>query len=397
MPDRQNQDKPKSELLTTLFASNPSARQYIGHYIGPIGAIETTKPTELLKTLGIEKNSLSPTALSALESVEELAEEIPEDWEKFIWSLAAFIHIQDLFECPLQDGDDINSIFQQYYFYYESKSILIECILAWLEGLYIASNTLLRPFLEFSLYQNYYIRIVRDKTTYKPLEKYFKDQIQPGQSKAIRHAMPQDNFCRPIRFRINTHLKALSNISQHVYHPDASTFQHRSQVTRHSVEGLFFWKDIHMILECALWVYYTNIPTAFFPIDVMRKFGFNGPVGIFADRWTARIIQNSLSPADYLGFKQYAESQALETIAWGQSYPDLPDTEVVGTWDSKNHGPCPSNLTTAYYTHLARLRSMRAALAFRPTKDAPSISPKVIELLGSLVGWSTLAKRNTNE
>jgi hypothetical protein len=397
MPNHPNQDGPHSELLCSLFAQNPSTKHYEGHYIGPKGTIETAAPIKLLEALGIRKEALSPIALGALESVEELGREVPEDWERFLWSLAAFTHIQDLFECPLQEGGDIKSLFQQYYFYYESKSILVECILAWLDGLYIASGTLLRPFLEFSLYQNYYIRVMHDGTTYRPLEKYFKDQIQPGQSKAIRHAMPQDKFCRPIRFRINAHLSALSNISQHVYHPDASTFQHRCQPLGHSVEGLFFWKDIHMILECALWIYYANSPTAFFPIDVLRKFGFNGPVGIFADHWTAKIIKSSLSPDDYFAFKQYAEPQAIETISWGQSHQDLSNVEIFETWDSQNSGPCPTDLTAAYYTHVARFRAMRAALAFRPTKNAPQISSKALSLLGSLDGWSTLSKRSNKQ
>jgi len=392
MPDKIPQDQPNSELLRTLFAQNKSTKQFESYYFGPKGHIETTPPCTLLQAAGIKKESLSQTAISALESIEEIGSEVNEEWSKFLWSLSAFTHIQDLFDCPMQDGDDIKSLFQQYYFYYESRSILVECILSWLEGLYIASETLLRPFLEFSLYQNYYIRVIRDSGTYKPLEKYFKDQINPGQSKAIRLALPQDKFCRPIRFRINAHLSALSNISQHVYHPDASTFQHRQRSLGHSIDGLIFWKDVHMILECALWMYYVNFPTSFFPIDIMRKFGFNGPVGIFADPWTAQIIKNSLPPADYESFKQYAEPYASDTIAWGQAYPDLSDSSISETWNAKEHGPCPENLTLAYYTHVARFRATKAAFAFRGTEKVHQISPKAINLLNSFAGWTTLSK-----
>jgi hypothetical protein len=44
-------------------------------------------------------------------------------------------------------------------------------------------------------------------------------------------------------------------------------------------------------------------------VDTIRKFGCNGPVGIYADEYAALCIRKSLTEADYAAFHAYAEDQ----------------------------------------------------------------------------------------
>jgi hypothetical protein len=69
-----------------------------------------------------------------------------------------------------------------------------------------------------TLLQNYYYQVIRAAGSYAPVEEYLS---QGKQQKAI----PDDAFCRPIRFRLQAHLTGLSEPSVHPYHPDFSPVQ----------------------------------------------------------------------------------------------------------------------------------------------------------------------------
>src|SRR5690606_12521853 len=148
--------------------------------------------------------------------------------------------IQDAFDTPVLPPVGVSVLFEQYYFYFESRNILAESVLAGLNGLYAASSALLRPFLEFSLLQNYYYRRARSESSYGAVVDYFKTHRTPSQATVMRNALPSSQFTNTIRFRAQAHLTALSRSSSPPYHPDSSPAQHRTTVGTHSLEGLFF-------------------------------------------------------------------------------------------------------------------------------------------------------------
>jgi hypothetical protein len=169
--------------------------------------------------------------------------------------------------------------------------------------------------------------------------------------------------------------------------------QHRHRQHGHSVEGIFFWHKIGLILEAALWLYYVNFPLLFHPVDVLRKFGFNGPVGVLADPLTGHVIRKSIPETDYEAFKAYSEQRGLDTIEWARSRNDLTDTEILSTWSPEEDGPCPADLQMAYGMHMARLRALRIGLAFRAAKRLDDLPDEFFERIRTLKGWSALAGR----
>lgn len=336
---------------------------------------------------------LSDVASAALEAIDELNRTEDSDWLDFSWKLTALSYVQDIFAVVIQPSDDPLVWFQQYYFYYESRVILAESVLAGLNGLYTAEKALLRPFLEFTLLQNYYHRAIRDSGTYAPIEQYFAKRKHPSWGTVLRNALPNDSFCRPIRFRIQAHLAGLSESAAHPYHPDFSPIQHRGSEHGHSLEGMFFWQTTKLILEAALWAYYVNFPLLFHPVDVLRKFGYNGPAGIVVDRQCGEAVKHSLLPDDYEAFRQYSLSQQAtqDVVQWVASFPDLTDAQIRATWNEKDDGPFPG-LWKAYGLRMAKFRALRLATAFRRSREQ-QVPEQLISDVECLAGWRRISRR----
>ena len=270
---------------------------------------------------------------------------------------------------------------------------MAESVLCGLNGLYVASDALLRPFLEFNLLQLYYYRLIRQSGAYSPLEEYFKKGRHASWNTVMSKALPSDSFCGPIRFRIGTHLAGLSESSVHPYHPDHSPTQHRASSHGHSLEGVFFWQKTSLILEAALWIYYVNFPLLFHPVEVLRKFGFNGPVGVVIDRQCAEFVKRSLSLEDYEAFRDYSSRQdnVSSVLGWVAGHRDLTDEEIRSGWDDKEDGTFPG-IIEAYCCRMAKLRALRVAMAFRGRErtDPPE---ELVRSMATLGGWRQLSKR----
>ena len=380
-------------LLKRLFSKIEEPRHFGAIYRVAKDTDLLSEPYGVLEVFGIERDAISDVGRVALDAIEELISDDDCQWTDFRWKLTAFVYIQDIFDAIIQEAMDQKTWFQQYYFYYESHVILAESVLSGLNGLYVASDALLRPFLEFTLLQNYYFRVSRKTGTYSPIEEYFSKGKHPSWNTVLKKAIPDDSFCRPIRFRLQTNLAGLSESSAHPYHPDFSPVQHRCSEHGHSLEGLFFWQKTRFILDAALWAYYVNFPLLFHPVDVIRKFGHNGPVGIVVDKQCAEAVRRSLSPVDYQAFKEYSERHegTTATLEWVDSKPNLTDQEIQSTWNEKENGDWPG-LWKGYCLQMAKLRAMRKGMAFRQSqqKEPPGA---LLRDTASLAGWGRISRR----
>jgi hypothetical protein len=158
------------------------------------------------------------------------------------------------------------------------------------------------------------------------------------------------------------------------------------------LEGLFSWHTIRFILDAALWVYYANFPLLFKPVDLLRKFGYGGPVGHLIDLQGGAVVARSLSEADYRAFKEYAEAQddARNVLEWAVSRPDLTDDEIKATWNETEYGAWPG-LFQGYGMQMARLRALRVAMALRK-RARPDPPEAVFNLTQSIGGWKKLSQ-----
>ena len=356
------------------------------------------RPRELLKIIGIEKDQLSKTALETIEAYQSLnqnEEEFLTHYDDFRWKITAFIYIQDIFDSPLFLTDDPLNIFHIWYFYYESKYILIESILCGLNAFYSASNALLRLFLEFSILQNYYYRITHKEQNYKALEKYFKYKTHPAWNSVLNKALPDDKFSKPIKARLDIHLKKLSQIASHPYHPQFSPKQHAGFIPEPSFQGMFFWHIISIILEAVLWAYYVNFPMMFHPVDPLKKFGFNGPVGIFIDEIGSYIVKKSLPETDYLAFLKYSKEQE-QVKALLEDYHllrSLNDKEILDTWNTADNGSI-EEIPKGYCMQMAKLRTLKEVMALKPVRIEDDLDREIdVSKVFQYEKWKQLYKK----
>jgi hypothetical protein len=322
-----------------------------------------------LQILDVSSDALNAEGRSVINMYEAraLSGEEP-DWIDFKWKLTAFSEIQDVFDSPLYPGRDspLNQ-FHLWYFYHESSHLLTESILAGFAGLYACANAVLRIFLEFSVLQLYYYNIAFQNRSYARLEEYFKERRHPSWHHALQKAIPNDAFCRPIKSRLDVHFKGLSESASHSYHPQASPSSHRLAPGNASLEGIYFWANTRMVLQGVLWGYYVNFPMLFFPRNILRKFGFNSPVGVVVDEQCSVAVSKSLGETDYAHFLAYADRQeAAESIRpWIDSRPDLTDEQIRATWSDRDNGPM-GEMREAYARIMAKMRAIRLTFAMDP-------------------------------
>lgn len=357
-------------------------------YQGFRGAPETVEPPKLSYLLDIVDTAIPPHVRSVVDTI--CAEEAAAaQWRAFSFRLAAFKHIQDILWTPFYETDDFMRMFHVHYFYYESRRLLREAVLSSLNGLAAASSALARPILEFALLHNYYVRVTNARSDYGPVAKYFRDGIKPSWSTLLRLGIADSAFSRPIRFRVQQHLTGLSDSCAHPYHPRFAIGS-REPV---ALEALMSWYLIDMILECALWVYYVNYPMLFFPIDFERRFGYNGPVGLFIDETGGCYVRRSLSPSDHSAFAQHAASleETQDVLRSLDSHPLLTDEQIVATWNPDN-GPFPG-LFVGYCQTMAQLRTMRLVWAFPPEQLSGEVNPRadLESTVRSYSGWQKMA------
>lgn len=351
---------------------------------------------DLLSILGLSKDVLQTDAIKVIDYLEGSERNEHGEYNQFKWRILAFTTIQDVFEATIYNMNYIEKSFFQWYFYYETKYILTESILCGLNGFYMAVDTLLRLFLEFNLLQMYVYHTIRKNSDYSVLDNYFKNNVTPNQATLINHSLPSNSFTKPIKRRIDIHLKSLSKTALHPYSPLFSKRSHTGITPSVSLEGIYFWFIIDIILEVVLWLYYVNFPALFHPVDVIKKFGFNGPVGVFIPPYDGEVIRKSMSDADYTSFRNYAENNddIKPLIKFYESKKDLTKEEIIATWN-KEDGQLEDDFEASYFSILTKLRVIKESMVMIKIKELAEKNNKLPEVpnIFSYTTWLQLLKK----
>ncbi|MDQ3012494.1 MAG: hypothetical protein M3X11_17515 [Acidobacteriota bacterium] len=400
-----SQNQSYQKLLDELMSRSQGVRSIQTTYRIVMVPDDWKNPGSLIDILGAPKEYLTEQATMLLEFLEQKSFEANTltDWVDFKWKLLAFFEIQDVFDAQLHDllkskQESALNMFHIWYFYFESRNLLAESILCGLQGLYSASSTMLRLFLEFNLLQLYYYHMSNQTHTFKLLEDYFGTGIHPSWNTVLQRSIPDDAFCRPIKVRLDLHHKSLSKSAVHAYHPDFSPRQHSASVALPSFEGIFFWYSTRLMLQAVLWAYYVNFPMLFHPRDLLKKFGFGGPVGLFVDQTCATAVKRSLKDDEYQEFLQHSQrdGNVAALTSWYEEQSDLTEEQIRVTWNSENHGTLGRIFPEGYAQQTAHQRAIKEIMALkRPDADAKDRDEKVVEDLGDLTysKWKKMYKR----
>lgn len=360
-------NKSPPPFIESLVRGAGNGRRVVGNYRVVPDPDKWVTPDALLDILGLNKEHLPKHVLEVIDWQEDtVAEDWCSDWKDFKWALTAFNEMQDVFDSPLLPSHQSQlNLFHLWYFYFESRYLLGESLLSGFLGLYAASNVLLRLFVEFSVLQLYYYNVSHRSNSYARLEEYFKRGIHPSWNTALQKALPDESFARPIKSRLDFHFKGLSQSAVHSYHPTFSPRKHAEAPGMPSLEGIFFWQLTKIVLQGVLWGYCVNFPMLFRPLDVVRKFGFNWPVGVFVDAKVAKAIERGLGPKDYKRFLAFAQKHehVQDLTEWWGSRVDLSDAEVTASWNAKENGELKRVWPEGYALAIAKLRVLRESMA----------------------------------
>jgi hypothetical protein len=357
----------RKALFDRAMAS-PGFAVYCSYY-SDIDSLDDPGP--LTRILGLEGDFFSDREARVLNILENDSNtDIRRLYSRFKWRVLAFLSIQDVFDAPLADGRDLLSIFRQWYFYCESKYLLIETILCGLNGFMGAIGSLLRLFLEFNLLQNYFYRNIGVTSSYESLENYYVKGINPNWNTVIRGAIPTNSFTKPIKKRIQQHLQGLSEHCSHPYHPAFTQRGSGSTLPEPTLERIFSHSWVTLILEPVIWLYCVNFPMLLHGLNIERKFGFNGPVGIFVDEQTTKIIKKGFDQDDFNAFYEFSKGQqkVLDLLAWYEERKTLSEEEILRSWNATKDGPINS-IIAGHVIQTVKMRGLREAMAFQPSRE----------------------------
>ena len=78
----------------------------------------------------------------------------------------------------------------------------------------------------------------------------------------------------------------------------------KSNTLNPSLESIFYWAhSSSIVLQSILWLYVISYPMCLFPVDVVKKFGYNWPMGVFFDNSNSKILERALGHNDYIAFQ----------------------------------------------------------------------------------------------
>lgn len=359
---------------------------------------EIENPGDLLEILALDKERFTAEGkeiLDYLESEIESTKDFP-TYRDFKWKLSAFIEMQDMLAIPIVSGSKPEHIFQLNYFYYESKYLLLESIISSLNGLHIANRQLLRSFMEFNLLQLYFRNQIFRKNSIKPFTDYLQYKNNPGLTSLINKAIPDDDFCKPIKKRLQIEFKNLANRFSHAYEPSDSPKHLGVFMPSSSIETLYFWFHTAVVLDIVLWMYYVNLPMLFYPLDTIKKFGLNPPMGVYASPSTNILIQKATTTDDYKAFLNYASQHpnVEELIGYYNSFPDLTEEQQWETW--KEEKDADDTILSCQAKSIAKIRATNEVLAVKYMSgimEKESINTEVHQNFSQFSKWSKIYKK----
>jgi hypothetical protein len=295
----------------------------------------TPPDTSIALLLGLDKENLKPFTKDALAFLENNS-----DYKSLRNGVRAYFQFQDILDLNLTDNVDFTN---RHYCYYESMVYLRESTTSWLDGNVLSALTLLRPFMELAILHIYwYIR--SEIKGYKTYYQWFngdKNKKPPFRNQV-------DIIFNKLKENLNVEPKRLYQLKETLLNAfgSLSSYNHTPQVEE-SMTGIswstnnlsydtfyYYLANINLLLKQIVYLYVLAYPMSLFPVDRVKKWGFSGPVGIFADQ------TNYQSIALYLGEENVAELKTSMSnldgvktkLDWYHGFLDLSPLEIETDW-----------------------------------------------------------------
>jgi hypothetical protein len=295
--------------------------------------------TSILDILAIDREGLKPFTRQLLNGGDESLPEERDEWlAKLRWEIRAYLQFQDILDVPVE-GDIVN----RHYCFYESLVYLRESVMSWLDGNVLAALTLLRPFMELSLLHLYWHLHYKDRGSSKP---YYNWLMGEGGKPGFRNAV--DYIFKKLTARGYVEERRLDELKRVILnaYKTLCSYNHTPKMEE-SLTTLgggfgsiayesfaYYLITVNLVLRQIVYSFILVYPMVLFPVDGYRKWGFNGPVGLFFDKCNYAILETCLGKKNISGLKQSLRSvpEVDSLLTWFEGLSDAEQAELEAGW-----------------------------------------------------------------
>ncbi|MBD3637415.1 MAG: hypothetical protein HUJ25_08690 [Crocinitomicaceae bacterium] len=370
-------EEDKKEFFKSLSANQESI------VVSPVIPLDEKSilTTPLTKILHLDRSKLSKEAIWIIDTLEK-DEDFPyrDLYISLKWKISSLVCIQDIFPGTIYGNFAEPTYFAKNYFYYEGLHLLREYFYCGFNNFLSASQHLLRTFIEFNIKQNYYQHLCRINDSFAPLKEYLESGNSPSSQTMANKFLPNDKISQPLKKKIQLILANLSKTSSHAYKPLDSIRGNGKLQHEYSMDSMFFWITLNHVINITLWSYYLVFPALFQPKNVVKKFGYNFPIGVFITDFQFTSIKNSLEQEDFKKFQEFSlNSQEMKDLNnFYEQREDLSDEEIRNTWKEEEE---LLNEEIGYYFIIGKARSLNEIMASKCTFEVQKTDDEDLEPL----------------
>lgn len=284
------------------------------------------------------------------------------------WNILALISVQDIFPGTIYNQYNHESFFAKNYFYYEGIHLIREYFYTGFNNFLKASDHLVRTILEFHIRHCYFHWKCEQSNSYLPITDYLKNGVCPSNHVMINKYLSNDTFSKPIKSKIQSLIRQLSNTSSHAFNPEHSIRGNGKMHFEYTMDSVLFWLTLNGVLSTTLWSYFACYPMLLHPKDIIKKFGYNPPLGLFISNNHFTVFRNALDKEDLEEFVKYTGQSSIvnDLISYYNGMPNLLEDDIQKTWSNED-GPIPDTYFEGYIQILAKMRISKEMLANRCT------------------------------
>ena len=244
---------------------------------------------------------------------------------------AAILEFQDLQDLPIPSRGEFLNV---NYFFFEGLNSLREAIVAGMNGQVHASLAVLRSTLELMLVHAWWKQQRQIADSFEEFYDWLRGQKSaPPAGKLIRSLYPPSGL--PTSSPTAEDVRELySQLCSYAHKPiltEAVTVIRGGNTAEPSSQLLKWWLEVltetqRIILDTLV----RSSPSCLFPVNIVRKFGFGPPVGIFFDSSNCFALEGALGGEVFRVYQTaYAAADPpASQLEWARVRPDLSDGEI---------------------------------------------------------------------
>lgn len=267
---------------------------------------------DLRSALDLGPNDLSLTGLAALDLGEHLEQEmpgleIPKFWRDLGHRVKALHEFGFVLDVSVDLTDESPDLLRQHHCYWEAYGLMREQIIALLNGQLSLWAASLRPFLELVVAEAYFRVVGSDSPE---LRRWLDGKVSAPKWDRMTKTLGEDlNLAQAPRVLRRLHV-AYAHACEYAHKPDAEASLLGARGTNRGYGNLeTFFRVIMeeaLLLQTAISVMLLAYPNATVPMDPVRKWGFNGPVGLFVGPFEVEAFRLALGDDDFTKLQDIA-------------------------------------------------------------------------------------------